>query len=453
MGGVLYTVVSFLVAIALLVAIHEFGHFWVAKKLGVKVLRYSIGFGKPLWIKRAGPDQTEYVIAALPFGGYVRMLDEREGDVAESEKHRAFNRQPIWKRFLIVLAGPAFNFLLAIVAYWIIGVTGITGLKSMVGEVAPGSYAAQAGITPGMQIIRTQGWETPTWDAVFQEALPSLVDQSTLTLEAKDPAGNINTYQLDLSGIDPDKDLKQPFDALGLFFFDIPAVVGEVMPDTPAAAAGMLPGDIILRIGHEDIVHWRQISMALQDKAGKELNLVIDRAGKLIDVSVTPYAFTRKGQTFGVMGIRPEAVQRKLTDDEKAVQQFGAIDAFGYAMHRTWNISYVTLRVLGLMVSMKMSLTNISGPINIAVVAGESASIGWDRYIIFLALVSISLGILNLLPIPILDGGHLMYYVVEFIKGSPVSEATEAMGQRIGIMMLVMLMMLAFYNDIIRLSS
>ena len=453
MGDVLYTLVSFLAAIAILVAIHEFGHFWVAKKLGVKVLRYSIGFGKPLWIKRAGPDQTEYVIAALPFGGFVRMLDEREGDVAESEKHRAFNRQPIWKRFLIVFAGPAFNFLLAIFIYWIISMTGVTGLKSVVGQVAPGSYAAQAGITPGMQIIRTEGWETPTWDSVFQEALPRLVEQSTLTIDTQDSAGNINSHQLDLSGIDPDQDIKQPFDALGLFFFDIPPVVGDVMADTPAAAAGLSPGDKIIRIGHEEIVHWHQISMALQDKAGQELTIVIDRAGKLIDLTVTPSAYTRKGQTFGVLGIRPEAKQRKIRDDEKAVQQFGLIDSVGYAMHRTWNISYVTLRVLGLMVSMKMSLTNISGPINIAVVAGESASFGWERYVIFLALVSISLGILNLLPIPILDGGHLMYYIVEFIKGSPVSEATEAMGQRIGILMLVMLMMLAFYNDIIRLSS
>ena len=453
MGGVLYTIISFLAAIAILVAVHEFGHFWVAKKLGVKVLRYSIGFGKPLWIKRAGPDQTEYVIAALPFGGFVRMLDEREGEVAESEKHRAFNNQPLWKRALIVVAGPAFNFLLAIVAYWIISVVGLTGLKAVVGEVAPGSYAAQAGITPGMQIVRTEGWSTPTWDAVFQEALPRLVERSTLTLDARDSAGNINTYQINLRGIDPDKDIKQPFDALGLFFFDIPPVVGEVIVDTPAASAGILKGDKIVRIGHEDIVHWHQISMALQDKAGKELNVVIDRAGKLIDFTLTPEAYSRNGQSIGVIGIRPEVVPRKITEDEKAVQQFGLLEGLGYSMHRTWNISYVTLRVLGLMVSMKMSLTNISGPINIAVVAGESASVGWERYVIFLALVSISLGILNLLPIPILDGGHLMYYFIEFIKGSPVSEATEAMGQRIGILMLVMLMMLAFYNDIIRLSS
>lgn len=453
MADVLFTVASFLLAIAVLVAIHEFGHFWVAKKLGVKVLRYSIGFGKPLWIKRAGPDQTEYVIAALPLGGFVRMLDEREGDVAESEKHRAFNRQAIWKRFLIVLAGPAFNFLLAIVAYWIIAVAGTTGLKSTVAQVVPGSYAAQAGIMPGMQIIRTEGWETPTWDAVFQEALPRLVEQSTLTVEAKDSTGAINTYRINLAGIDPDKDIKQPFDAIGLFFFDIPAVVGEMIEGKAAAEAGMLPGDKIVRIGNQDIVHWHQIGMAVRDKANQPLRVTVERAGKLIDLTVTPYAYISKGQTIGLLGIRPDDIRRKIRDDEKAVQRLGVVDAIGYSVHRTWNISYVTLRVLGLMVTMKMSLTNISGPINIAVVAGESASIGWDRYIIFLALVSISLGILNLLPIPILDGGHLLYYFIEFIKGSPVSEAVEAMGQRIGVMMLVMLMLLAFYNDIIRLSS
>ncbi len=450
MGGVLYTIISFLVAIAILVAIHEFGHFWVAKKLGVKVLRYSIGFGKTLWMKRAGPDQTEYVIAALPLGGYVRMLDEREADVPESEKHRAFNRQPVWKRFLIVLAGPAFNFFLAILIYWAIAVVGVTGLKSSIGQVEEDSLAARAGLQPGMEIVSVEGWSTPTWESVFQEALPRLVERSSLTIEAKDSQGFVRTYNLDLSGIDPDRDIKRPFDALGLYFFDFPAIIDDVVKDQSADKAGLKPGDEIIQVGDKAITHWSQIGGTISDKANVPLDVTVLRDGKSMTFTVTPYEVKHKGESFGRLGI----IQKRppISEEQKVSHELGVFESVGYALHRTWNISYVTLRVLGLMVTMEMSVTNISGPINIAVVAGESASIGWDRYIIFLALVSISLGILNLLPIPILDGGHLLYYLVEIIKGSPVSETTEAIGQRIGILMLVMLMMLAFYNDIVRLS-
>lgn len=451
MGGVLYTVISFLVAIAILVAIHEFGHFWVAKKLGVKVLRFSIGFGKPLWSKRAGPDQTEYVIGALPLGGYVRMLDEREENVPESEKHRAFNRQPLWKRFLIVLAGPVFNFLLAIIAYWIISVAGVTGLKATIGQVEEGSLAEAAGLQPGMQIVKTEGWDTPTWESVFQEALPRLVERSQLHLEAKDSRGHLRNYTINLSSINPDTDIARPFDALGLYFFDTPAVIGKVVDDSAAARAGLEPGDEIVRIGDRHINHWNQVSQSISDKANQTITVVVKRDGRLKEFSVVPEEVTYKGQTFGRIGIAPK-IDTVISDNQKAVQQLGVIDSIGYAVHRTWNISYVTLRVLGLMITMDMSVTNISGPINIAVVAGESASIGWERYVLFLALVSVSLGILNLLPVPVLDGGHLLYYIVEAIKGSPVSETTEAIGQRIGLMMLVMLMVLAFYNDIVRLS-
>ncbi len=449
MLDVLQTVLSFLVAIAVLVAIHEFGHFWVAKKLGVKVLRYSIGFGKPLWMKRAGPDQTEYVIAALPFGGFVRMLDERDGEVAEEEKHRAFNRQPLWKRFLIVLAGPAFNFILAILLYWGLAVVGVAGLKPVIGQVAIDSPAARAGLQSGMEIVSTEGWSTPTWEAVFQESLPRLVETSSLTIEAKDQQGYNRTYTIDLSEINLDRDIRRPFGALGIYLFDSPAVIDEVLPDKAAQKAGLLAGDTIVRLDDKPVIHWNQIGEYIADKAHKTLPIVVQRDGQLVEMSVTPDEIKRDGHSIGLLGVKHRS-QIRITDEDKARHQLSVFEAVPYAMHRTWNISYVTAKVLGLMVTLQMSLSNISGPINIAVVAGESASIGLDRYIIFLALVSISLGILNLLPIPVLDGGHLMYYIIEWIKGSPVSETMEAIGQRVGIMLLMLLMMLAVYNDIMR---
>ncbi len=452
MLSVIYTVISFLIAIGILVAIHEFGHFWVAKKLGVKVLRFSIGMGKPFWKKRFGKDDTEFVLSVFPIGGYVSMLNEQEGEVDESEKHRAFNRQPIWKRSLIVLAGPAFNFLFAIVAYWLIAVWGVTAPKSMINQLEPGSIAAQAGLERGMEIVSVEGWETTTWNAVFQEMLPRLVEKSDVNIKAKDSSGIVREYVLNLSGLNVDRDIRQPFDAMGIYFFDAPAIVDEVIKGKSADNAGIQAGDRIVSLGDKQINHWNQIGRYIENKANKNIPVVIERDGALINTDLTPNEVTYKGRTFGQVGIvsRPDKSSRKF---EYADNQRGPIESIAYSLHRTWSISYVTLRVLGLMVSGEMSLTNISGPVNIAVVAGQSASIGIDRYILFLALVSISLGILNLLPIPILDGGHFFYYMVEAIKGSPVSEAVEAIGQRVGIMLLIMLMVLAFYNDIMRLAT
>ncbi len=452
MLSVIYTVVSFLIAIGILVAIHEYGHFWVAKKLGVKVLRFSIGMGKPLWKKNFGKDNTEFVLAAFPIGGYVSMLNEQEGEVDESEKHRAFNRQAIWKRSLIVLAGPAFNFLFAIIAYWSIAVWGVTAPKSVINQLEPGSIAAQAGLERGMEIVSVEGWDTTTWNAVFQEMLPRLVERSTVSIKAKDSSGIVRDFDLELHSLNIDRDIRQPFDAMGIYFFDAPAIVDEVVEGKSAEQAGIIAGDRIVSLGGKTINHWNQIGRYIEKRANMEIPAVVERDGQLLDLTIKPYEITYKGRTFGRVGIvsKPDRSSQKF---EYAENQRGPFEAIGYSLHRTWSISYVTLRVLGLIITREMSLTNISGPVNIAVVAGQSASIGIDRYILFLALVSISLGILNLLPIPVLDGGHFFYYIVEAIKGSPVSETVEAIGQRIGIMLLVMLMLLAFYNDIMRLAS
>ena len=450
MISVLFTIGSFIVAISILIAFHEFGHYWVAKRLGVKVLRFSIGFGKPIWRKTAGPDKTEYVIAALPLGGYVKMLDEREGEVAEEEKHRAFNRQKIWKRFAIVFAGPAFNILLAILAYLLVSLIGTSGLKPVVGLVVPNSPAATAGLQSGMQIVSVDGWRTPTWDAVFQEALPSLVEKSELRVKAKFKDGLEHSYALDLSGLNLDRDIQQPFKAIGIHLFHLPPVVGTVAKDMPAAKAGLKPGDTITQIDGHPIMDWMDISDYVVERPNQDIEVVVKRNHATLSFKFRTFAKKVQGRTIGLLGISRDTSSPKITDSDRAVFRLGLIDGIKYSVHRTWNVAYVTLRVLGLIASTKMSLTNISGPINIAVTAGESASLGLGRYIIFLALVSISLGILNLLPIPILDGGHLMYYVYEFFSGKPVSEKVEIIGQRIGIALLMMLMALAFYNDIMR---
>lgn len=450
MTGVIYTIGSFLIAISILIAFHEFGHYWVARRLGVKVLRYSIGFGKPIWRRVAGPDKTEYVIAAIPLGGYVKMLDEREGEVAEEDRHRAFNRQKVWKRFAIVLAGPAFNLLFGVLAYLLVSLIGTPGIKPVIALVQPDSPAARAGLQSGMEIVSVNGWQTPTWDTVMQEALPRLIERSELQVNARIRNGMDQSYLLDLKDLNPNVISQQPFKALGLYIFNIPPKVGGFGDASPARQAGLKIGDTITRIDGQPILDWRDISDYVVGRPDQDLNISVTRDHETLTFKIHTLAEKYNGRTVGRIGITPVKDLPKLTDEDRATFKLGFVDGMLYSVHRTWTVSYTTLRAIWLIISTKMSVKNISGPISIAVTAGESASLGFVRFIIFLALVSISLGILNLLPIPILDGGHLMYYVYEIISGKPVSETVEIIGQRIGIALLIMLMVLAFYNDITR---
>ena len=454
MTEVLFSVLAFIVAISVLIAIHEFGHFWVAKKLGVKVLRYSIGFGKPIWKKTAGADKTEYVIASLPLGGYVKMLDEREGTVNEEEKHRAFNRQSVGKRFAIVFAGPAFNFLFAILAYWLMFVIGVTGIKPVIGDVEPNTPAALAGLIPGQEIVAINHKPTPIWDVAIQTIIPALVDREMLELEVKGQDGYTQNVTLDLTNTDSDLEPGELFAKLGLKPWRpvIQPVIGTVVAESPAEKAGLQKDDIILAIDNQAINNWSKLVEYVSARPDTDLNLKIERQGRERNIILHTASATVKGKTIGRMGIGPKQIA-KYPDDMKILYRYSIFSSISQALEQTWNNTVLTLTMIGKILVGEVSLKNLSGPINIAIYAGYSASAGLARFMDFLAIVSISLGVLNLLPIPILDGGHLMYYGVEMVRGKPVSEATMEIGQRIGILLLIMLMSVAFYNDIIRLLN
>ncbi len=448
MGTVLSSVFFFVVALGILITVHEFGHYWVARKSGIKVLRFSIGFGKPLWSKTAGPDRTEYVVAAIPLGGYVRMLDEREGEVAPDEVHRAFNRQPLSKRFAVVLAGPLFNFLLAIIAYWLIFVVGVTGMKPIVGAVAEDSIAAKGGVQSGDRIVAVGGRETPTWEVVVVSMLDDALDSGEVMIRVE-PAQGADEAQrvIRFDKIPEDLNRGGLLDFIGIRPYRpvIPAIIGKLAPDGAAERAGIEVGDRVVSADGESIEDWEQWVDYVRARPERAIAVGVERQGELIKLELTPARVEGDVGKIGA-GVRLQEMPEEL----KAKVQYGPSEALLAATVKTWDMSILTLRMLGKMVTGDVSLSNLSGPLSIARYAGYSASIGFISFLTFLAVVSISLGVLNLLPVPMLDGGHLMYYVVEFFKGSPVSEAAQIMGQKIGIALLLGMMLLAFYNDILR---
>ncbi|MEJ2553849.1 MAG: RIP metalloprotease RseP [Gammaproteobacteria bacterium] len=449
---ILSSLFYFLVAIGVLIAIHEYGHFWVARKLGVKVLRYSIGFGKPLWMRRRGPDQTEYVVAALPVGGYVRMLDEREGPVAEQERHRAFNRQPLAKRFAIVAAGPLSNFLLAIAAYWLVFMFGITVVKPMVGEVVPDSAAARGGFMSGDVITSVDHTQTDGWQSVVLTLLDSALTQTSVPVKVHDAAGDTQERVLDLHSVSKDMNQGDLLKTLGIQPYQpiLQAVVGVIEPGEPAAQAGLKVGDKILKCDGKPIADWEAWVNYVRAHPGQSIRMEIERNGEHLTLDVTPRLKKEQGGEYGYVGVgvaTPQGNNQKLL----SVVRYSPLVALGKAATKTWDMSALTVRMLWGMVSGRVSVSNISGPISIAKYAGYTAHAGALAFLSFLAIVSLSLGVLNLLPIPVLDGGHLFYYVIEFVKGSPLSEEAQALGQRIGIAILLVIMAIAFYNDITQL--
>ena len=448
----LTNIAGFLLVIGVLVTVHEFGHFWVARRVGVKVLRFSVGFGRPL-LKRTGADGTEYVLAAIPLGGYVKMLDEREGPVEPAQLEGAFNRKPLWARNAIIVAGPAFNFMLAILAYWAVFVIGSLEVKPIVGEVAPETPAASAGLAEGDELKRIGGTEVEAWDQAIMAFLDAANDAPFgVLVERAD--GTQAERRMDTRGVRLLDEPGEVLDRLGLQPWRprIDPVIERVIEGSAAAATGIQAGDTVTQIDDQVIRHWGDLVASVYDRPGEQVTVTVQRNSQTIDYAVTLGGRGEGDDRVGVLGVAP-AVPESLFADARHEVRYGPIAAIPQAVGATWNAATLTVDVLVKMVVGQASVKNISGPINIAQYAGDSVSLGITPFLKFLAIVSLSLGILNLLPVPILDGGHLLFNTIEWLRGRPLSEAAQGIGQQVGMGLLLMLMTLAFYNDLHRLFA
>ena len=451
MSNSLVSALALIVTLGVLITVHEFGHFWVARRLGVKVLRFSIGFGRPLW-RRVGRDGVEYVIAVLPLGGYVKMLDEREGEVAPDERQWAFDRQPVGSRIAIVLAGPAFNFLFAVLAYAFMFMVGIPGVKPLLDEPRPKSLAEAGDFRKGDLVMAVDGKATPTLGAVVLALVDRAMTGEEIKVEVLDADDRTRIRTLDTRESQGLTDPAQVFERVGLVPWQpvLPAVIGQVMRDGAAERAGLRPGDRIVLADGKPIADWRQWREVIERHPGQAFSARIEREGVERSLELIPDAREdERGQRVGFIGAvadMPEDLARNL----RVVVRYGPLDAVGAAIDKTWDISLLTLRMLGRMLVGRASLDNLSGPLTIARFAGQAASAGLIAFVSLLALVSISLGVVNLLPVPVLDGGHLLYYLIELIKGSPLSETVQNLGQQVGIAVLLLLMGLALFNDFSR---
>ena len=455
---ILIAIAAFLVAIAILVGVHEFGHFWVARKLGIKVIRFAIGFGKPLWTyKSKDKDGTEYVLAAIPMGGYVKMLDEREGDVDPAEKHRAFNTQPVWKRFLVVLAGPLFNFIFAIAAFALILSMGIDSRRPYMGDIIPNTPAALSGFEDKDKIIAINDVDIESAQQVHLTLLTEYLKNPKLAIHVETKSGNKAIRHLDLSNTPLLSDEKHYFSKTGLVFWQ-PAnhlvSVGNVVDDMPAKNAGLIADDRLITVDGKKVESVSFFSDYINSRVGQVVQLGIERDGSSSTLAITPRLTDINGSKRARIGISLKPVYLdKDAKDLLFTRQASFAESLKYGFTKTYDLSIMTLKVMGRLITGEVSIKNISGPITIADYAGKSASIGFSAFLGLMAIVSLSLGVLNLLPIPMLDGGHLLYYIVELVKGSPVSEKVEAIGMRVGMSLVGVLMVVAIYNDIGRLMA
>jgi len=451
---ILSYILAFLVAIGILVAVHEYGHFWMARRVGVRVLRFSIGFGKRLWT-RQGKDGTEYAISAIPLGGYVKLLDEREGPVAAADLSAAYNRKPVWQRILVLFAGPFANFLFAAAAYWVLFVAGIPALKPVLGEIEPQSVAARAGLVSGDEIVAVGTRATGTREAVVLAILDQLMDGGAIALRVRSSDGATRVAPLSIVG--SPRPLTEPgalLPGLGFQFWypTVPAEIGTMQPGSPAERAGLMAGDRIVAVGGTPVVDFPALVKLVQPQPGKTLEFTIERSGERIVVPVEVEAQHEGSKLVGRIGVRPSS-PGAIPEDMRTRERYGPAVSLVRAVEKTWDMSALTVRLLWNVATGDVSVKNLSGPINIAEYAGFSARQGILAFLSFLAIVSVSLFVLNLLPIPILDGGQIVYQLAELVKGSPLSERTQAAGQKVGIFLLLVLMSFAFYNDLSRLFS
>ncbi len=455
--AIITSIVAFVIAIGVLVSVHEFGHFWVARRLGFKVLRFSLGFGKPLLRRMSkGADPVEYVLAAIPLGGYVRLLDERDGPVPAGEEHRAFNRRPPLARIAVLLAGPGANFLFAIFAYWLLFMQGVPGLKPVIGEVAPDSYAARADLRPEDEIVSVGGEATPTRQAAVLSILEHVVEDGAVPLDVRNEGGALRSLTIRVPEGER-RALTEPgilLRGLGLSFWypPQPVVVAELSPGDPAIGAGLALGDRIIAVDGTPFDDYAKFVAEIRSRPDRPTRITAIRDGRRLDFELVPKSVVEDGQTVGKIGLGAVFGDGSLFPDSmRTVERYGPFAALAPAVRETWQKSALTVRFLWRMVTGDVSTKNISGPINIAQYAGLTATEGFTYYLGFLALVSISLAVLNLLPVPVLDGGQIVYQVVEMLKGAPLSMEAQVFGQKVGIAMLVALMGFAFYNDITRL--
>lgn len=445
------TILSFLVALLILVSIHEFGHFYVARRCGVKVHRFSIGFGKVLWSWR-DKQGTEYALAALPLGGYVKMLDEREGEVAPEERHLAFNNKTVWQRIAIVAAGPLANFLLAILLFWILLLQGQRDLIPIIDSVESGSIAAQAGLEVGQEIVAVDGEPTPTWQALNKALLNRLGESGRISFKVAYPDSHFN-YESEAQLIEWLRESADPNPVAGLgitlFLPKIPPIIGEVIADSPAEKAGLKTGDKILRVDELAIDDWQSWVEYVRKYPGKALQVSLERDAQSLQITLIPELVEEHGQHLGRVGVGVKAYT--IPEDMIRSYDYSVVGAFVAGVNKTWETSGFVLLSVKKLILGEISTKNLSGPITIAKVAGSSAEGGLRSFIGFVALLSVFLAVFNLLPIPVLDGGHLFYYLIEVIKRKPVSDKVQMLGYQVGLFLVISLSVLALYNDIMRL--
>ena len=451
---ILHTVFFFIVAIGILISFHEFGHFWVARKLGVKVLRFSVGFGKILWSRQKFKEDTEYVLSAIPLGGYVKMVDEREGEVKPKDLPYAFNRQSLPVRTAIVAAGPFFNLMLAVFLFWLVLVMGETGMKPLLGQIKPATIAAQAGLMEGDEIISVDDKPVKTWAEAMSAVITRAMDnQLRIHLEVKKTTGEQRGYNLILDESDS-SDSDKLYERLGLqpWMPKLKPVIDKIFPDSAATKAGLKKGDLIVSADGTPITDWLMWVDYVKKRPGIPINLMLERQGASINLSITPEIAKNGDNAEGKIGaavLMPEGLVKSLTVEHS----LPPLEAVPAAFKTTYDYSLVTLKMMGKMLVGKASVKNLSGPISIAQIAGQTASMGIVYFIKFMAFVSVSLGVLNLLPVPVLDGGHLLFFGLEAVNGRPLSEKTQLFFQQIGMAMLLLLMATAMFVDVQRLFN